>query len=114
MKAYNTLHVEKSGPACVITLNRPKVRNAISIELMEELIDVMASLDSDADLRGVIITGGNEYFAAGADLNEALQVKTAEQGMDYFRRWHRVCDALETSKKPVPEDAGFGITIWPL
>src|SRR3984957_11613116 len=101
VKAYNTLHVEKSGPACVITLNRHKVRNAISVELMEELIDVMAALDSDADVRGVIITGGNEYFAAGADLNEALQVKTAEQGMDYFRRWHRVCDALEMSKKPV-------------
>lgn len=101
MKAYNTLRIEKSGPACVITLNRPKVRNAISTEMMDELIDAMAALDNDAEVRGIIITGGDEYFAAGADLNEALQVKTAEQGMDYFRRWHRVCDALEVSKKPV-------------
>jgi enoyl-CoA hydratase/carnithine racemase len=101
VKAYNTLRIEKSGPACVITLNRPKVRNAISTEMMDELIDAMAALDNDAEVRGIIITGGDEYFAAGADLNEALQVKTAEQGMDYFRRWHRVCDALEVSKKPV-------------
>jgi enoyl-CoA hydratase/carnithine racemase len=101
VKTYNALRVEKSGPVCVITLNRPQVRNAISIELMNELIDVMAELDSDPLVRGVIITGGNEYFAAGADLNEALQVKTAEQGLDYFRRWHRVCEALEMSKKPV-------------
>jgi enoyl-CoA hydratase/carnithine racemase len=101
VKAYNALRVEISGPACVITLNRPQVRNAISIELMDELIDAMAALDSDTGVRGVIITGGDEYFAAGADLNEALQVKTAEQGLDYFRRWHRVCDALEMSKKPV-------------
>jgi enoyl-CoA hydratase/carnithine racemase len=98
---YKTLLVERTGPACVITLNRPQRRNAISIELMEELIVAMHAIDSDGEVRGVIITGGKEYFAAGADLNEALQIKTAEQGIDYFRRWHRLCDALETSKKPV-------------
>ena len=101
MKVYNTLRVEKDGPACVITLNRPQRRNAISIEMMDELVDAMRALDSDAEVRGIIITGNDEYFAAGADLNEALEIKTAEQGVDYFRRWHRVCDALETSKKPV-------------
>jgi len=101
VKVYNTLHVEKDGPACVIILNRPQRRNAISVELMDELVDAMRALDNDAEVRGVIITGGNEYFAAGADLNEALEIKTAEQGVDYFRRWHRVCDALEISKKPV-------------
>lgn len=101
MKERNTLRVEKDGPACVVTLNRPQRRNAISIELMTELIDVVAEVDNDPDCRGIIITGGAEYFAAGADLNEALLVKTAEQGVDYFRRWHRVCDALETAKKPI-------------
>jgi enoyl-CoA hydratase/carnithine racemase len=99
--SYNTLRVDNDGPACVITLNRPQRRNAISIEMMDELVDAMRALDGDGDVRGVIITGGDEYFAAGADLNEALEIKTAEQGVDYFRRWHRVCDALETSKKPV-------------
>jgi enoyl-CoA hydratase/carnithine racemase len=101
VKARNTLLLQKSGPACVITLNRPKIRNAISTEMMDELIDVMAELDGDNSVRAVIITGGTEYFAAGADLNEALQVKTATQGMDYFGRWHRVCATLENSKKPV-------------
>src|ERR1700733_7944494 len=101
VKACNTLLLHKSGPACVITLNRPKVRNAISTEMMGELIDLMAELDGDNSVRAVIITGGTEYFAAGADLNEALQVKTATQGMDYFGRWHRVCAALENSRKPV-------------
>lgn len=101
VKARNTLLLEKSGPACIITLNRPKVRNAISIEMMDELIDVMAELDGDNSVHAVIVTGGTGYFAAGADLNEALQVKTATQGMDYFGRWHRVCAALENSRKPV-------------
>ena len=101
MSDYKTLIVEEDGPACVITLNRPQRRNAISIELMDELVAAMHAIDSNGEVRGVIITGGKEYFAAGADLNEALQIKTAEQGIDYFRRWHRVCDALEMSKKPV-------------
>ena len=101
MSQYKTIRVEMDGPACVITLNRPDRRNAISIEIMDELMAAMAAIDSDGNVRGVIITGGNDYFAAGADLNEALQVKTAEQGLDYFRHWHRVCDALEMSKKPV-------------
>ncbi|MGV3633146.1 MAG: enoyl-CoA hydratase/isomerase family protein [Pseudorhodoplanes sp.] len=101
MTNHKTIRVENDGPACIITLNRPERRNAISTELMDELIDAMQKIDNDKAVRGVIITGGNEYFAAGADLNEALQVKTAEQGVDYFRRWHRVCDALEMSKKPV-------------
>jgi len=101
VKAYQTLLVDRDGPACVITLNRPQRRNAISTEMMDEIVDVMREVDSDGAVRGVIITGGQEYFAAGADLNEALEIKTAEQGVDYFRRWHRVCDALETSKKPV-------------
>jgi enoyl-CoA hydratase/carnithine racemase len=82
-------------------LNRPQRRNAISIELMNELIDAIQAVDGDTSIRGVIITGGNEYFSAGADLNETLQIKTAEQAVDYFRRWHRVGDVLETSKKPV-------------
>ncbi len=101
MSDYKTLLVEKAGPACIVTLNRPQRRNAISIELMDELIALMHALDGNGEVRGVIVTGGKEYFAAGADLNEALQVKTTEQGLDYFRRWHRVCDALQMSKKPV-------------
>jgi len=101
VRSYATLQLEKDGPACIVTLNRPQRRNAISIELMDELIDATHSIDGDKEIRGVIITGGNEYFSAGADLNEARDVKTAEEGLDYFRRWHRVCDALEMSKKPV-------------
>lgn len=101
MTNYKTLRIAMDGPACVITLNRPERRNAISIELMDELIAATQAIDGDTSVSGIIITGGEEYFAAGADLNEALQVKTAEQGIDYFRRWHRVCDALEMSKKPV-------------
>ena len=67
MTNYKTIRVESDDPACIITLNRPERRNAISTELMDELIDAMQELDNDKAVRGVIITGGDDYFAAGAD-----------------------------------------------
>jgi enoyl-CoA hydratase/carnithine racemase len=60
VSAYRTLLVEKSPPACVITLNRPQRRNAISGELMDELIAALASVDGDGEVRGVVVTGGND------------------------------------------------------
>ena len=75
--------------------------NAVSLEMMDEIIAAMSEIDRDDTVRGVIITGTSEYFSAGADLTEAQKVKSAEQGVDYFRSWHRLCDALEMSKKPV-------------
>lgn len=101
MKAFKTIRVDKDGPACVLTMNRPDRRNAVSLEMMNEIIAAMRELDGNGEVRGVIITGASDYFSAGADLTEAQKVKTAEQGIDYFRNWHRLCDALEMSKKPV-------------
>ena len=101
MKAFNTIRVEKEVSACVLTLNCPERRNAVSLEMMDEIIAAMSEIDRDDTVRGVIITGTSEYFSAGADLTEAQKVKSAEQGVDYFRSWHRLCDALEMSKKPV-------------
>ena len=80
---YETLLVATDGPACVITLNRPDRRNAVSVQMMQELIAAMKAAEADAAIRAVIITGGSSFFAAGADLNEALQVKTAAQGIEY-------------------------------
>lgn len=98
---YETLKTGREGPSFVITLNRLERRNALSMQAMEEIMAAARAADSDAAIRAVILTGGSEYFSAGADLTEAIQVKTAAQGVDYFRRFHRLCDTLETLGKPV-------------
>lgn len=111
MKSYETILMNNYGAAAVITLNRPDKRNAISTKLMDEVIDALGTSDKDSDVRAVILTGGDSYFSAGADLNEALQVKTAEQGMSYFKRWHRLNQAIEDLGKPViAAIEGFCIT----
>lgn len=111
MKTYETILLSKGEAATVIKLNRPDKRNAISIKMMDEVIDALIESDRDSDIRAVVLTGGESYFAAGADLNEALQVKTAEQGMSYFRRWHRLNKTIEELGKPViAAIEGFCIT----
>jgi enoyl-CoA hydratase len=52
-------------------------------------------------VRGVVVTGGTEYFSAGADLNDALAIAGAADGLAYFKRWHALCDVFETLSKPV-------------
>jgi enoyl-CoA hydratase/carnithine racemase len=98
---FETLKTERDGPNFIITLNRPDRRNALSIQCMDEIATATRSAESDAALRAVILTGGAEYFSAGADLTEATKVKTASDGVEYFRRFHRLCEALETLGKPV-------------
>ncbi len=75
---YTTILVEKNMPekAGIITLNRPDVRNAINQTMTEELGQAFASLDSDPEVKAIILTGGPKFFAAGADIG-AMAEKTA-------------------------------------
>lgn len=54
----------------LITLNRPKVRNALRTRTLEEIADVLEAADADPDIRVCVITGGEAHFAAGADITE--------------------------------------------
>ena len=108
---YKAISTSQDGPSCVITLNRPDKRNAVSVLMMQELTAALRAAESDDAVRGVIITGGASFFAAGADLNEAMQVKTASQGMAYFKKWHALNATIEELAKPVVAAIeGFCIT----
>ena len=85
----------------LITINRPERRNALSIQCLDEIATAARGAESDSTSRAVILTGGAEYFSAGADLTEAIKMKTASDGVEYFRRFHRLCETLETLGKPV-------------
>jgi enoyl-CoA hydratase/carnithine racemase len=101
MTHYETISVERDGPALVLRLNRPERRNAVSLGMMADIIAATRAAEDDREARAIIITGGQEYFSAGADLTEAVKVKTAVDGTRYFARWHELNTALETSSKPV-------------
>lgn len=101
MSDYETIRVERQGPALVLTLDRPERRNAVSLRMMADIIAAVAAAEDDRESRAIILHGGDDYFSAGADLTEAVKVKTATDGTRYFNQWHALNAALENSSKPV-------------
>src|SRR5690606_37088522 len=99
MSADPTILVEVRGPAWVITLNRPKSRNAISIAMMQELSAALAQCADDPDARVVVITGGPSCFSAGRDLKEAAK-QTPDQAEIARSAWTSLAEAIE--KHPLP------------
>jgi enoyl-CoA hydratase/carnithine racemase len=76
-------------------LNRPDARNALSAELMDELASTVEAWDADPEVRCIVIAGGEEYFAAGADL-KAMSERSFQEAMSHPNRlfWLRMagCD----------------------
>jgi enoyl-CoA hydratase/carnithine racemase len=96
------LVIERDGAALVIRLNRPAQRNAISVAMIRQIIGVLGEIDSDQGVRGVIITGGESYFSAGADLREAPVIMSSPgTAVDYMALWRRLNRSLEELSKPV-------------
>jgi len=103
--------VRREGPAQVIALNRPERRNAISLQMMADIIAAVAEAGEDAAVRALVITGGPDFFSAGADLTEAAEVRSPADGLRYFGSLHRLTASLESCPKPViAAIEGFCIT----
>src|SRR5277367_5796527 len=108
---YSTVRITRDDAACIITFNRPEKRNAVSVQMMHEIAAAATEAEGDPAIVAVVLTGGATFFSAGADLNEALAVKTAPQALAYFPEWHRLNATLEGLRKPViAAIEGFCIT----
>jgi enoyl-CoA hydratase/carnithine racemase len=97
---YETLLVERDGPVATVTVNRPKVLNALNQLTLTELGLAFDELKADASVRGLIVTGaGDKAFVAGADINELAQMKALEaKDVAYFGQ--QVFARLERMGKP--------------
>jgi enoyl-CoA hydratase/carnithine racemase len=98
---YETIATRVERAAFVIQLNRPDRRNAVSEQMMDDIMKACADAAGRTEVSAIVLTGGQEYFSAGADLNEAFKIKSAQEGRRYFSHWHRLNDMLEQSPKPV-------------
>jgi hypothetical protein len=72
------IHTTEKGIA-VITLNRPEKRNALNVEMMEQLCEILDRLQGQADARVAILTGAGPAFCSGLDLSEATDPDKVEQ-----------------------------------
>ena len=66
----NTIKTEKQNGVVIITIDRPKVLNALNSDVMAEMISVMQECDRDPSVGAFVITGNERAFAAGADIKE--------------------------------------------
>jgi enoyl-CoA hydratase len=84
-----------------VTVNRPKVLNALNDHTMEELRQLFLEIRRRDDIQGVIFTGaGEKAFIAGADINE-LATQSPLEGKDRSRRGHHILEIIENLGKPV-------------
>ena len=89
---------EREGPVGVVLLNRPEVLNALSDELMAQLVSTLQQLDRDDAVRAIVLGGSERAFAAGADIQELAQASAIEL---YYQRRVERWDAIRGIWKPV-------------
>jgi len=98
---YENILFEKKNAIAYLTVNRPKVLNALNMGTMEELRAAFTDIRNDAGIRVAILTGaGEKAFIAGADIGE-LAKNNAVQAKEYTHRGQSVLDLIENLGKPV-------------
>ena len=99
--SFENLLVDRDGAVATITVNRPKVLNALNAPTLDELRRAILELKHDESIRVVIVTGsGEKSFVAGADINE-IAVQTPTSGRDHAMTGQHVFDLIEHLGKPV-------------
>ncbi|NMF97610.1 enoyl-CoA hydratase [Aromatoleum toluolicum] len=91
--------VERPNPqVAVVRLNRPEARNALNQQVRMQLAEHFTALGRDPEVRAIVLTGGDKYFAAGADLREMAEAGAIEI---MLRHTHRLWGAIASCPKPV-------------
>jgi enoyl-CoA hydratase/carnithine racemase len=94
---FANLLVER-GQSARITLNRPEKRNALSLELMEELIQALRTVAADPEVRTIVVDGAGPAFSAGHDLSEMVG-----RDLAFYQRLFDVCTVLMETIHRVPQ-----------
>jgi enoyl-CoA hydratase/carnithine racemase len=98
---YENILLENKDAIAYVTVNRPKVLNALNLATMKELGVAFNEIKTDAAIRAAILTGaGEKAFVAGADISELAQ-QDAVSGKEYAHRGQAVLDLIENLGKPV-------------
>src|SRR5215831_2802704 len=101
MTDFQNLHYSTRNKIAYITIDRPKVLNALSMSVMDELRRAVAAAKDDSEVRVVILSGaGEKAFVAGADISELAQ-QTPIAAKEYTHRGQAVLNAIENLGKPV-------------
>jgi 3-hydroxypropionyl-coenzyme A dehydratase len=95
-----TIRVEKRDGIATITFHRPKVHNAISLEMAEELQQAIEDASADKEIKVIIFTGEGASFVSGGDVRQFIAARGKEQALPILSKVADVLQAVETAKKP--------------
>ncbi|MGQ0569814.1 MAG: enoyl-CoA hydratase-related protein [Armatimonadota bacterium] len=105
--SHTNILIEHDGAVAIITLNRPKVLNALNQETMDEVVAALEALDRSDDVRCVVLTGSDRAFAAGADVTEMAAATPVDMLSGYrFQQWERI---RKISKPIIAAVRGFAL-----
>jgi enoyl-CoA hydratase/carnithine racemase len=92
------IQVSHEGPVAVVTLNRPEKRNALSLELMLELVAALGEIGASKDARAVILAAAGKVFCSGHDLGQMTG-----RDINEYRRIFDVCSELMMKIQAIPQ-----------
>jgi enoyl-CoA hydratase/carnithine racemase len=92
------IQVVREGPIAIVTLNRPERRNALSLELMLDLIAGLDEIGRDGGIRAVILAASGKVFCSGHDLSQM-----AGRDINEYRRVFDVCTELMQKLQSIPQ-----------
>lgn len=95
---YQSICFDTEGPVAVVTLNRPNRRNALSLELMLELIECLGHIGRESSLRAVVLAAAGNVFCSGHDLSQMVG-----RNINEYRRIFDVCTELMTKIQSIPQ-----------
>lgn len=88
---YQFILVERDERVGVVRLNRPDALNALSPDLMKELVEALENFDQDDAIGAIVLTGGEKVFAAGADIKRMAEASAVDMLLiDQLARWDRI------------------------
>jgi enoyl-CoA hydratase/carnithine racemase len=96
--SYNYLKFDMEDGIGTITLNRPEKRNALSLELLKELNDLLSSMSENGEVRVVIIKGEGKVFCAGHDIAQLV-----DHEMTFYRKIFGICWEIMEKIQRLPQ-----------
>jgi enoyl-CoA hydratase len=97
---YSSLLVTKESGIGIVTINRPKVLNAMNIDVYRELYQMFMEIENDPDIRVVILTGAGKAFVAGVDIL-GMKDNNPVSIQEFIRVARQAGDAIYNLSKPV-------------
>ncbi len=83
--------IETQSHVGIVTLNRPDVLNALSLDLMTKLVDALEAFDDDKNIHVIVISGSEKVWAAGADIKDMANASVIDMyERNQFARWERI------------------------